>query len=82
MSYDRNRVDALLADEATGNLDATDAAELDELLTRNPDIDRHAFHRAASAVFLAANAEAGFEMPAGLTARIVAEGMQVLEDAN
>jgi hypothetical protein len=66
------RIEALLVDEATGNLSAEERLELDRLLREEEYFDRYAFERAAAAVFLAGAGSTSQSMPAGLTAKVVA----------
>lgn len=72
MTARRDRLDALLVDEATGSLSESERIELDQLLAEHSDVDRYAFERAAAAVFLAAAAPQDEPMPARLSAKLAA----------
>ncbi len=78
MTTPRERIDALLVDEATDGLDAAARAELDALLTEHPDVDRYAFERAAAAVFLAAGAGLEEPMPTELSSKLTVDAERVL----
>ncbi len=71
MSWRRKRMEALLVDEATGNLSAEEMRELERLLQQHSSVDRYAFERVAAAVVLAGAARPDDQMPEHLTRRIV-----------
>ena len=70
MTTQRDRIEALLIDEATEGLDAAASSELESLLANHPDIDRYGFQRAVAAVFLAACGSPAEEMPASLKLKL------------
>lgn len=75
------RLADLLAQEATGGLDANERAELDRLLGAHPGADRGALERVAAAVMLAGNLDAE-PLPAALRGRLVEQGQRwVAENA-
>jgi len=78
MTTAHERIDALLVDEATGNLDDAGKAELEALLAEHRDIDRFAFERAAAAVFLAVGAAFDEQMPATLISKLAVDAEQEL----
>ncbi|MGD8339850.1 MAG: hypothetical protein PVH89_03660 [Gammaproteobacteria bacterium] len=80
MSFRRERIEALLVDEATGKLSAEERRELKELLRESPGVDRYAFERAAAAVFLSGLAAPAKLMPDDLSARIIAAGEQAVNE--
>ena len=73
----RNLIELLLAEDAIEGLDDAGRAELEALLARHPEADRHALERSAATVFLAA-CEPTEEMPAHLRERLIADAEQVL----
>jgi len=66
----RIRLEELLAQRSTEGLDPADAAELERLSTRFPDVDTTAFDRIAATIWLAVSRPAD-AMPAGLRERIL-----------
>jgi hypothetical protein len=70
MTTQRERIDALLIDEATEGLDAAARRELESLLATHPDVDRYGFQRAAATVFLAACGSPTEKMPASLKLKV------------
>lgn len=73
MTPPRERVEALLADEATVGLDAASSIELEYLLAAHADVDRYALERTVAAVFLAVGAAKTEPMPASLRAKLMAD---------
>lgn len=82
MNTPYERIDALLVEEATGNLDDTGRAELEALLAEHQDVDRYAFESAAAAVFLAAGAALDEQMPATLIPKLWVAAEQALGPRN
>jgi hypothetical protein len=82
MTTSRERIDALLVDEATDSLTATTRAELRALLAAHPDVDRYVFERAAAAVFLAVGAAQAEKMPAMLRSKLALDAEQWLAPRN
>lgn len=82
MTSPLERINALLVDEATDCLDDKARAELEELLFGHPDVDRYAFERAASAVFLAVGMPDGEELPPALRSRLAADAEKTLDSQN
>jgi hypothetical protein len=74
MNVDRDanldRLSDLLADRATQRLSAAEAAELIALLASCPDVDEHAFDRAAAAVDLSSIAGEYEPLPPSVRARV------------
>ena len=77
MTAPREKIDALLVDEATVGLDDAARAELEALLTEHSDVDRYAFERAAAIVFLVGAARIE-QMPATLRSKLAAEAELML----
>ena len=69
---DRERLEQLLADEATEGLDAVGVRERDTLLAEHPDVDVDGFMRAAAAWQRVVWGGEVDELPAGLAGRVVA----------
>lgn len=71
------RLEMLLAEEALGQLDESQTAELRQLLEEFPEVDRDSFLRAAAAMDLAfsqdAEREPGLSLPEHLKATIVSD---------
>ena len=65
------RLEMLLAEEALGQLDTDQQAELLELLKIFPDVDRNSFHRAAAAMDLAFAEHSRDEFPEHLRLKIL-----------
>ena len=78
MTTPRDRIDALLVDEATGNLEDAGRTELDALLGEHPSVDRYAFERAAATVFLAIGGVGGGRMPAALRSKLADDAERLL----
>jgi len=72
------RIAELLVDQITESLADVDRAELEELLARHPDVDRHIYERAATTVFLASAGGTREDMPASLSARLETDAEQIL----
>jgi hypothetical protein len=71
MTTQRERIDALLVDEATEGLDVVARLELEQLLAKHPEVDRYGFQRAAAIAFLAACRAQTEEMPSSLRSKLV-----------
>ena len=82
MSWRSERMETLLVDEATGNLSVDETRELDALLSEDPEIDRYAFERVASAVFLAGSAQLDAAMPDELIRKLIAAGEKLVAEAD
>ena len=82
MSGRNERLQALLMDEATGNLSAEEKRELEELLQQESGVDRYVFERVASAVFLAGAARPAAQMPEDLTKKLIAAGQRLMADGD
>jgi len=82
MTTPRERLEALLADEATDRLSAPARAELRALLAEHTDVDRYAFERAAAAVFLAVGAARAENMPANLGSKLALDAERWLAPRN
>jgi anti-sigma factor RsiW len=80
MSRHHERIEALLVDEAIGDISAEERLELDRLLREHEDVDRYAFERAAAAVFLAGAGSPSQSMPVDLTAKLVAAGERLVAE--
>ena len=78
MTRSRKSLDELLVAEATDRLSDAERAELEALLAEHPDVDRHAFERAAAAVFLAVGAAQSEPLPASLGAKLARAAGQLL----
>ncbi|MHC4217596.1 MAG: anti-sigma factor domain-containing protein [Planctomycetota bacterium] len=72
VGHDANleRVNDLLADRATQRLSAAESAELISQLASSPEVDEHAFDRAAAAVDLSSVASAYEPLPPSVRARV------------
>jgi hypothetical protein len=78
MTTQRERIDALLVDEATEGLDTAARLELEQLLAEHPEVDRRGFERAAATVFLAACGTRTEEMPASLRSKLASTAEQLV----
>ncbi|MHC4588459.1 MAG: anti-sigma factor domain-containing protein [Planctomycetota bacterium] len=72
IGHDANldRLSDLLADKATQRLSAAESAELIALLASRPDVDEHAFDRAAAAVDLSSIASEYAPLPQSVRAQV------------
>ena len=82
MSWRSERMEALLIDEATGNLSAEAMRELEALLREDSVVDRYAIERVASAVFLCGAARPDAAMPEELTKKLIAAGEKLLSGSD
>lgn len=81
MTSQRERIEALLVDEATEGLNAADSMELESLLAAHPDVDRYAFQRVAATVFLAACGPPTEAMPASLKAKLASQAERFVSNS-
>jgi len=81
MTKERDRIDALLVEEATAGLGNEQQKELERLLAAHADVDRYAFERAAALVFLSSYNKDTTSMPQDLYSRIVADSQGSIGDS-
>jgi len=82
MTATSERIELLLVEEATERLSPEKVAELEMLLIENKSVDRYAFERVATTVFLAATMVSPSVMPSELYARLIDDGERSLESAD